>query len=290
MGWSQHLAAPEAQQVREIAAAAAAADGTAPLSEQVLLSLDNGSPARHFVHEGVGYANLLPAHGEHPATAEVVVAPAHRRRGIGSRLVAAAVGEGAHVWAHGDLPAAQAVAHQLGLTVARELLQLRRPLDELPEMVVPQGITLRTYAGPADDAELLRVNNAAFSWHPEQGGWTGADIAARRETEWFDPAGLFLAVAADGRIAGFHWTKVHLGTADGDVGEVYVVAVDPQVHGRGLGRVLTLAGLHHLRARGLAQAMLYVESDNAAAVRTYTRLGFSKHFSDVAYMNAASSG
>ena len=47
--------------------------------------------------------------------------------------------------------------------------------------------TIRTYSGLQDDAELLRVNNAAFSWHPEQGGWTETEIAERRAEPWFDP-------------------------------------------------------------------------------------------------------
>ena len=148
--------------------------------------------------------------------AEVVVGPVYRDRGIGTTLVAAALsagGDGARVWAHGDLPAAKAVASKLDLKPARELLQMRRPLDtEIPELVVPEGITLRTYAGSADDREILRVNSAAFSWHPEQGGWTEHDVEVRRESDWFDPAGLFLATDPDGTLLGFHWTKVHTGT------------------------------------------------------------------------------
>ncbi|HQE16262.1 MAG TPA: mycothiol synthase, partial [Mycobacterium sp.] len=129
-----------------------------------------------------------------------------------------------------------------------------------------------------------RVNNAAFSWHPEQGGWTGADLAERLSEPWFDPAGLFLAVEEQsGRLLGFHWTKVH----DDRVGEVYVLAVDPSAQGRGLGRTMTMVGVDHL-ARRLGDAtnpevMLYVESDNVAAVNTYRGLGFTVAGADTAY-------
>ena len=138
-----------------------------------------------------------------------------------------------------------------------------------------------------DDAELLRVNNAAFAWHPEQGGWTGAELAERRAEAWFDPAGLFLALdRADPRLLGFHWTKVHGDPADG-LGEVYVVGVDPAAQGRGLGATLTAVGLQHLAGRLSAAAdptvLLYVESDNAAAVRTYEKLGFAVYSTDTAY-------
>ncbi|MFF0493018.1 mycothiol synthase [Nocardia sp. NPDC004068] len=292
-GWSDEVAPETARRVAETVERAAAADGVAPVSEQAILSLTRPAAARHLLVErdGVvtGYANLVAAHGDHPAMAEAVVDPRSRGRGIGAALVAAVLaagGPGARVWAHGNLAPARAVAGRLGLTVARELWQMRRSLatPELPELAVPEGITIRTYAGPEDDAELLRVNNAAFDWHPEQGGWSESEIAVRREAAWFDPKGLFLAFdpAAPDRLLGFHWTKVH-DDENPPVGEVYVVAIDPGAQGRGLGRLLTLAGLHHLRERGLSEVLLYTEADNTAAVRTYTRLGFEPAHVDVAY-------
>ncbi|MFD6393843.1 mycothiol synthase [Nocardia sp. NPDC060259] len=291
--WTDRIDPATATLVRDLLARAKAADGVAPVSEQAVLSLAEADPAtRHLLAERagelVGYANLVAAHDEHPAMAEVAVDPSARGDGVGAELARAALtegGPGARVWAHGDLPAAKAVAAGIGLVTARELWQMRRSLatPELPELVVPDDLVLRTYEGLADDAELLRVNNAAFSWHPEQGGWTERDIAARRAESWFDPAGLFLAFdAADpARLLGFHWTKAHPDAAP--AGEVYVVGIDPSAQGRGLGRLLTLAGLRYLRAEGLAEVLLYTEADNHAAVHTYTELGFAPAHIDVAY-------
>ncbi|WP_330183600.1 mycothiol synthase [Nocardia sp. NBC_01503] len=297
ISYTDRLPFETAEQVRGVLERATAADGVAPVSEQAVLSLGADGPALHLVEQWDdaigGYANVTPAHGEHPAMAEVAVDPRFRKQGLGAGLVAGALsagGPGARVWAHGNLPAAQAVAKRLGLVVARELWQMRRDLanTELPELVVPEGLALRTYAGPSDDAEILRVNNAAFSWHPEQGGWTERDIDARRGESWFDPAGLFIAVdpADPERILGFHWTKVHSDETPA-IGEVYVVGVDPAAQGRGLGRLLTLAGLHHLRERGLGAVLLYTEADNTAAVNTYTKLGFAPAHIDVAYTTAS---
>jgi mycothiol synthase len=81
-------------------------------------------------------------------------------------------------------------------------------------------------------------------------------------------------------LLGFHWTKVH----PGGLGEVYVLAVDPQAQGAGLGSALTVAGLGYLRERGVGEAMLYVESDNAAALRTYQKLGFAYHHTDAEFL------
>ncbi len=300
----EQLSEAEWVRIAALAEAAAAADGVAPLSEQTLLGL--AAAGRHLLlfeeatavdgdEEAVAEDDETSAAGlvgyagvaGRPAMAEAVVDPAARGRGHGRALVAAALASADRIWAHGDLPAARAVAARLGLGPVRELLQLRRSLADVPEPAVPDGVTLRTYAGREDEAALLAVNAAAFSWHPEQGAWTAADVAARVQAPWFDPNGLFLAVDdATGELLGFHWTKVHPAAESDtgrDLGEVYVVGVAPVAQGRGLGRTLTVAGLAYLAARGLDTVTLYVEGDNAAALRTYDRLGFTRFAVDVAY-------
>ena len=284
--WRTTLSDEKQRAVRELVAAAERFDGVAPVGDQVLRELPYDR-TRHLLavdgDEIVGYLNLSAA----PAMAELVVHPRVRRRGIGSALARAGLaegGDGARIWAHGNLASARGMAAALDLVAVRELLQMRRPLIDLPPVQVPDGVRIETYSGPDDDAELLRVNNAAFAWHPEQGGWTDGDIAQRRGEPWFDADGLFLAIDEQTRaLLGFHWTKIH--TAD--LGEVYVVGVDPAAQGRRLGAVLTLAGLHHLAGRlsesSQPTVMLYVEADNSAAVKTYEQLGFHVFASDVAY-------
>jgi mycothiol synthase len=286
IGWRVGLSDDEQRRIRELIAAAKQADGVAPVGDQVLRELPHDR-TRHLLavedDEIDGYLNLAAE----PAMAELVVHPRARRRGIGSALARTALsdgGDGTRVWAHGNLEPARAMASALGLVVVRELLQMRRPLTDLPPVTVPNDVRITTYSGPADDAELLRVNNAAFAWHPEQSGWTDGDIAERRGEPWFDPAGLFMAIDVNTeKLLGFHWTKIH----SADLGEVYVVGVDPAAQGRGLGATLTLVGLHHLAERLSGSTrptvMLYTEADNSAAVRTYERLGFDVFSVDAAY-------
>ena len=294
--WRTSLSAGDQHQVRELVDAATRADGIAPVGEQVLRELPHDRTGHLLATDGddvVGYLNLAPGRDGAEAMGELVVHPRARRRGVGSALLGAATehtGGRVRYWAHGTLAAAKAVADAQGMTAVRELMQMRRALREVPDAVIPQGVTVRTYAGPADDSELLRVNNAAFSWHPEQGGWGDAEISERRGEAWFDPEGLFLAFDdASGALLGFHWTKVHAGHPG--LGEVYIVGVDPAAQGRGLGHTLTLVGIGHL-ARRLGghddpAVMLYVEADNTAAVKTYERLGFAVSNVDTAYAPAS---
>ncbi|MCX6481002.1 MAG: mycothiol synthase [Mycobacterium sp.] len=288
------LSAAECDAVRRLISDAERADGIAPVGEQVLRDLA-GPAGGHLVAadphgEVVGYLHLTSGSDGGDAAAELVVHPQARRRGIGAAMMRAAIersGGRIRFWAHGTLPAATAAADAAGLRAVRSLTQMTRPLSDLPDTVVPQGVTVRTFAGQQDHAELLRVNNAAFDWHPEQGGWTDHVLVARLGQPWFEPEGLFLAFDdATGRLVGFHWTKIH----DGNVGEVYVLGVDPAAHGRGLGRALTVVGMRHLAGRLVGgeqpEVMLYVESDNTAALATYRGLGFTVECVDTAFAPA----
>ncbi|KAA1251849.1 mycothiol synthase [Mycobacterium simiae] len=302
--WRLALTADEQRAVRQIISAATRFDAIAPVGEQVLRELSQQSTRHLVITEPagdaiVGYLNLSQERGADPAMAEMVVHPQARRRGAGTAMAAAALAithGNNRFWAHGTLPAARALAAGLGLAPVRELVQMRRSLRDLGDSTIPDDLRIRTYAGSSDDAELLRVNNAAFAYHPEQGGWTELQLAERRREPWFDPAGLFLAFDAApnaaARLLGFHWTKVH--PDHPGLGEVYVLGVDPSVQGRGLGKVLTSVGLHWLAQRLAGPqvveptVMLYVESDNTAAIRTYQNLGFAIFSIDTAYALAAS--
>jgi mycothiol synthase len=200
--------------------------------------------------------------------------------GLGGALAEAAVAEAPReitAWSHADDPAAASLAARLGFAATRSLWVMSRDAAavDVPEVA---GVTLRGYRD-SDAPEVLRVNAAAFAGHPEQGALDAAGLAERMSEPWFDPAGLIVAVQADGRLRAFHWTKRH----SPELGEVYVVGVDPEAQGRGLGRAVTAAGLAHLQARGVRRVILYVESDNAAAIATYSRLGFRHTSTHVQY-------
>ena len=284
----EHLRPDDAAAVQALVADATAHDGFAPLNEQALLHLRHPQPNAvwHLLGRAddvlAGYAHLdVSVRG--PVQAECVVAPAYRRHGWGRALVTEALEltapRSVQLWSHGDSPGAARLAESLGFVRVRELWQMRRPLDpDLPPLPVADRVRIRNFRPGEDDAAWLALNARAFADHPEQGAMTQADLDRRMSEPWFDPKGFFLA-ELDGRLVGFHWTKVH---GDG-IGEVYVLGVDPAAQGSGLGRLLTLTGLHHLRDRRLDCVLLYVESDNPAAVAVYKRLGFEVVATDALY-------
>ena len=273
-----------ASEVRDLLARAQDADGVEAVSESFRLAI---GPARegvvHLVRLDeddavVGYAQVAQAGGP-DAVAELVVDPRHRRRGHGRALLDEVVALGARsVWAHGMLPAATALAAAAGLVVTRELYVMGRPLtaEDTVDPALAQGFSVRPFQPGVDDERWVALNAAAFASHPEQGRLTLADLHERMAQPWFDPAGLLLVVDdTTGDVVAFHWTKVEPTTPPAiPRGEVYVVGVDPAYQGRGLGGPVTSLGLAHLARLGLAEVELYVDGDNTAARRTYTRLGF----------------
>jgi mycothiol synthase len=293
------LSPEQVEEVLGLMSAASDVDGAYPLSEHVVLHLRHGGDAdvRHLLlrdgGELAGYAHVDVTDAVAGSSAELAVHPGFRRRGLGRRLVEAAVAASPdgrlRLWAHGEHPAAAALARTLGFERSRVLFQMRRSLfAPVPAPTFPDGVRLRPFVVGQDETAWTAVNNRAFADHPDQGGWTERDVKLREAEPWFDPAGFLLAEReSDGELLGFHWTKVH-GSSGHDhdhdpIGEVYVLGVDPSAQGLGLGPALTLAGLRHLRAEGLSQAMLYVDESNPRAVALYRKLGFSVWSTDIAF-------
>lgn len=258
---------------QRIARAAQEVDGVAPFNEATTIALRDGAGLRIELVTATEAAVAVEQ-----APVELVVHPDHRRRGHGRALLDRLLVAGEdRFWAHGDLPGAQALAASAGLSVGRILLVLRQAEDTIAEPSSLADTVIRPFA-ESDVDQIIEVNARAFAHHPEQGAMDRADFDRRRAESWFDPAGLFVA-ERDGRVIGFHWTK-----READLGEVYVVGVDPDHHGGGLGRALTSRGLRHLWDQGVRAIDLYVEGDNAPALAVYRRLGFVEHARDVLYL------
>ena len=259
-------------------------DHVEPLNEASLLALrDRVKPRVDIRFETPDGQVMALAFAVGDAPVEVMVDPRFRRGGFGTRMVASALSEGeSSFWAHGDLIGAAQIARKTGLVAERTLLILRKEFDGPVEIeAVPDGVTLRAFRA-GDEDPIVAVNARAFAHHPEQGAMDRADLDRRMSSDWFDPEGLFVAERS-GQVVGFHWTKIDTLPSIGPVGEVYVVGIDPDAQGGGLGKALTARGLRHLQDAGVAEVILYVEGDNEPALAVYRKLGFKDHKKDVLY-------
>jgi mycothiol synthase len=265
------LDAPARTDVHALAAVVEARDGEPPLSDQALTRLDSRDVVHATARDGdelAGYAQLdgtsLELAGDDEAVSALLGA------------VQACSAADMLVWSHGRRSPVARVLKSQGYERIRTLHNLRRSLARaLPDAPLVEGVSIRAFVPGQDEQAWLRVNAAAFAEHPEQGRWTISDLQAREAEDWFDPAGFLLAERGE-ELLGYHWTKVH---GDG-IGEVYVLGVDPSAQGLRLGPALLVDGLRHLVDRGCTEVMLYVDDDNAPAMRLYERLDFRSYDAD----------
>jgi mycothiol synthase len=301
------LAAGPRADLTDLVARVAAVSEDPPLPEPQMRAITGGDHAGLAAGAGrvvlaragdavVGSALLFPAR-DGSTVLHLVVEPAagaSSYQDVTAALLARAVaeapaGSSVHLWAMHAGPADDARFRAQGFLPERDLLQMRVPLPLAPDVVgATRPLTTRPFVPGRDEEAWVETNNRAFSSHPEQGGWTVAQLRERMAADWVDPAGFLVADDPDGQgLIGSCWTKIHRDRLP-VLGEIYVIAVDPRHHGQGWGRSLTVAGLQSLAERGVTVGMLYTDADNQAAVALYRSLGFHVHHVDRSYRRAPS--
>jgi mycothiol synthase len=257
---------------------------TPPLPDHLAAELRGstrvGSGVAFAAVDGAPVALAVAVPANHSVQIDAVTVPSQRTlraRLLGELLGTIAPTTAVTWWATTE-PADRSVADALGLEEGRSLLQMSRPLPGEHHT----DIVTRQFVPGVDDEAWLRVNNAAFSWHPEQGGWTLDTLQRRLAQPWVDLDG-FLVHDRNGVLSAFCWVKLH-DDAAGVTGEIYIVAVHPGSAGHGLGKAMTIAGLQWMTTRGAVRAQLYVDRDNTSAVRLYESLGFVTTATQQAYV------
>ena len=295
-----HLSKSQQESVLALIKAAHDFDGTPPIAEHVLLHLRHGGDKSdsHIVLEEdnqvIAYAHLDTTDLVAGPSVEAVVHPNHRGKGLGASILKEAIkvcGDKTRIWSHGDLPAAKAIAKSLKLERLWSNLLMSKPLGEIQP--VTSKYPIRTFIHDLDNQAFLSLNNKVFANYPDQGDWGEDDLRVRLNEAWFEKEGFFIA-EDKGELIGFCWTKIHgahtHSHSGGDddhghdaLGEIYVLAVNPEYKGQGVGRDLTITGLNYLKYQGLINVMLYVGVENKPAFNLYKTLGFNEFGSDVMY-------
>jgi mycothiol synthase len=283
------------------------AENRKPLNDHLWIDLRQGGrsgfaglTARHQ-HTGQPIAYCQISRGNESWAIDLVLHPQHRSQTLdlgnalfseASKIISGEGGGQIHWWVSGATSEHIDLAKKFDLHGGRTLLQMRVQLP-LSQQIIAATTTIDTqsFRVGIDEDAWLTVNNRAFSSHPEQGGWTKQLLQSRQAEKWFDPDGFllyFLTEISPPTLAAFCWTKIDH-DLDSKIGEIYVIAVDPQFRGQGLGRSLTVAGLNYLASSGATTGMLFVDKENTAAVATYEKLGFTVDHQEQAFIGEIAS-
>lgn len=270
-------------------------DNHNPLGEHVWLDLHNSS---EDIHRGfkvkikghshlVGYLHICK--NRRNWTLEYVVHPNHRHSDgkLESLIVKKAIeeiraegGGHVHMWVFKPTHSSDKAALENGLSKGRLLYQMIADLND-PLLEVPE-IDLVPFEVGKDEEAWLKLNNAAFGNHPEQGAWDIKTLQSRFRQPWFDPKRFYLYKEGE-KLIGFCWIKIHEEFNE-PLPEIYVIAVDPEYKGNRIGQSMLAKVLKVLKQDGFHEIMLYVDSTNEPALRLYEKFNFKIDHIDMAYV------
>jgi mycothiol synthase len=231
----------------------------------------------------VGYIDVRTELGIGRAVLDCLVHPEHRRKGLAAELFHYASRRArelgarvVHVHVPEDNVAAKGLLSKLGFGFVRRFLELRRELSEAHLLDEEQGNLVSRYLQPGEEDKLTEIQNRSFA-----GTWgynpnTVEEIVYRLNMTGSSPEDVILICEGDKPI-GYCWTAIEpaentaVGTGKG---RIYMLGVDPDYQGRGIGKRALLAGLAHLKSEGTEVAELVVDSENPAACALYESGGF----------------
>jgi mycothiol synthase len=147
-------------------------------------------------------------------------------------------------------------------------VMMSRPLDVAPPpQALPAGFAIRPLAGEGEVDAYVALHRRAFVSMSMTAEWRARTL----RTPTYRPALDLVAVAADGRLAGFcvGWLA-----PERRAGQIEPLGVDPAFQGRGLGRALLLEMFSRFAALGAEQALVETETTRSPARRVYEAVGF----------------
>jgi mycothiol synthase len=229
-----------------------------------------------------GYIDVRAEQGIGRAVLDCFVHPEHRRKGLATELFhhasRRATGLGArvaHVNVLEDNVAAIALLSKLGFRFVRRFLNLTLELAEAHLSEDEQSALPRRHLRRGEEDELTRIQNRSFA-----GTWgynpnTLEEIVYRLKMIGCSPEDVILIFRGDRPVA-YCWTLVNpeASAAGTNAGRIYMLGVDPDYRGGGIGERALLAGLAHLKSKGIQVAELTVDSQNEAACALYKSGGF----------------
>jgi len=164
----------------------------------------------------------------------------------------------------------------MGFRFVRRFLELKLDLyaSQLPD-IDKNDILFRFLRG-GEEEKLMNIQNRSFAntwgYNPN----TLEEVIYRSSLPNCSPEDVILACEADNPI-GYCWTRRIFGkndTKSSDKGRIYMLGVDPNYRGRGVGKKVLMAGLSYLKSKGIKSVELTVDSENKVACSLYRLTGF----------------
>ncbi|MFC1903418.1 GNAT family N-acetyltransferase [Chloroflexota bacterium] len=240
----------------------------------------------------VGFIDIIPEINSRRVILDCLVHPEHRRRGLAKKLLGCATRRAkelkaivARVNIRQDNIVAKNILTKLGFKIVRQFLELRLSLTEvrLPDNAHHNYASCHLQYGEAE--KLTRIQNRCFAnvwgYNPN----TTEEIACRIKMSHRSSEDVVLIYDTD-KLVGYCWAEINrkVETDNGDrKGRIYMLGVDPDCRGKGIGRIALLAGLTYLKSKGIRVVELTVDSENEAALALYSSVGFKKWSSSLWY-------
>jgi len=229
----------------------------------------------------VGYMDITPEVRIGRVILNCLVHPDHRRRGLASKLLRRAICRAQELRVrvvHVNIPEDNTIARnalsKMGFKFIRQFLELRLDISRVRWQYSNQCTVKYRNLQRGEESEVAQLQNRSFT-----GTWgynpnTVEDIVYNTNLSGFSPEDIVLACEGD-KVIGYCWTRIICGAAtDRRKGQIFMLGVDPDYRGRGIGKRVLLAGLSHLKSKGLQIAELSVDDENKEARALYQSVGF----------------
>jgi mycothiol synthase len=240
----------------------------------------------------VGYTDITPELTIGRVILACWIHPEHRRKGLATKLLSYATKRArelrvkvAHVNILEDNEIAKSVLSKLGFERVRRYLELRLDIAKVSKQDMEQAILGCRHLQPGEEDKLTQIQNRSFAGYWDYNPNTVETITYRLNLGNRSPEDVVLACDGD-KIIGYCWTEVideEKTTTSERKGRIYMVGTDPDYRNRGVGRKVLLAGIAHLKNKGIQVAELTVDSENKVAYALYQSIGFKVRTSSLWY-------
>jgi polyphosphate kinase len=265
-----------------------------PLSVQdflEILSLSWSPENNLFIAEQaghlVGYAGVRPELSIGRVVLSCFIELKHLRRGLFTNLINPALGRSrelggkvVQVNIFQNRRAVRSLFEKMGFRTVRQFLELRLDLSKTHLTNIGKICSGCRSLHHDEEDKLVHLQNRSFS-----GTWgynlnTREDILRRLQHPHCSIRDV-IAAFDQGKPTAYCWTR--LDPKKKGYGRIYMLGVDPDHQGRGMGKEVLMAGLSDLKTKGVRLVELTVDHENKAARALYRSVGFRRHKSSLWY-------